>query len=268
MKRIILLFTVINISLGLAVAQTSKTDRPAKWKLVWSDEFNYEGLPNPKKWSYATGQSGWGNNELQDYTANDTSTAKVSNGFLHITANKIISGTDTSYTSARLVTKNKGDWKYGKIEVSAKVAKGLGLCSAVWMMPTVWKYGNWPSSGEIDIMEHIEWTKDTIYQTIHTGAYNHVKKTQKGKRTFVKGASDDFHVYAVEWDAEGINYYLDGVHCYYFPNEHKTSEEWPFDAPFHLIMNISVGGRWEGAFGIDPNIFPATMMIDYVRVYK
>lgn len=268
MKRIILLFIVTTICGGLATAQTSKKSLSKQWKLVWSDEFNYAGLPDAQKWSYATGKSGWGNNELQNYTANDSSTASVKNGFLHITANRQIEGTDTSYTSARLLTKNKGDWKYGRIEVRAKVAKGQGFCSAIWMMPTEGKYGGWPSSGEIDIMEYVPWNKDSIYQTIHTGAYNHIKGTQKGARTFVKEIPADFHTYAIEWSPEEINYYLDGVFRYRFPNEKKTSEEWPYDMPFHLITNISVGGKFEGRDGLGTTVFPVTMQIDYMRVYE
>ncbi|SIN70419.1 glycoside hydrolase family 16 protein [Chitinophaga niabensis] len=238
------------------------------WKLAWSDEFNYKGLPDAKKWGYDVGKSGWGNNELQNYTANDTATAKVANGMLQIKANRHIQGTDTSYTSARLLTKGKYEWTYGRIEVRAKIAKGLGVLPAVWMLASTKKYGGWPNCGEIDIVEHIEWHTDSIYQTVHTGAYNHIKGTQRGVRTYLPRPWDAFHVYAMEWTPEGIDYFIDGIHRYHFPNEHKTPAEWPFDAPFHIIMNISVGGRWEGAKGIDPTIFPATMLIDYVRVYQ
>lgn len=238
------------------------------WKLVWSDEFNYKGLPDAKKWGYNTGKSGWGNQELQNYTADDTATAKVANGLLHIKASRHIQGSDTSYTSARILTKNKYDFTYGRIEVRVKIPKGLGILPAIWMLASQQKYGGWPDMGEIDIMEHIQWHADSIYQTVHTGAYNHIKGTQRGVRTYLPNAWDAFHIYAMEWTPEGIDYFIDGIHRYHFPNEHKTSAEWPFDAPFHIIMNISVGGKWEGAKGIDPSIFPATMLVDYVRVYQ
>ncbi|NML21180.1 glycoside hydrolase family 16 protein [Pseudoflavitalea sp. G-6-1-2] len=265
MKRLLLCFIATIVYCGLATAQASKAK---KWKMVWREEFNYTGLPDARKWSYATGRSGWGNNELQNYTANDSATANVKNGYLHVIANRHISGSDTSYTSARLLTKNKGEWKYGKIEVRAKVARGKGICSAIWMMPTEGKYGGWPSSGEIDIMEYVPWNADSIYQTIHTGAYNHIKGTQKGARTFVDDAPADFHTYGIEWTAESIDYFLDGVLRYRFPNEHKTSAEWPYDHPFHLITNISVGGKFEGRQGLDTAVFPVTMQIDYIRVYR
>lgn len=267
MKRALLFFAAAIMCCGWASAQKSKS-KTNNWKLIWSDEFNYTGLPDAGKWSYQTGKSGWGNNELQNYLAEDPSTANVKNGCLHVTANRQINGTDTSYTSARLLTKNKGDWKYGKIEVRAKVARGQGICSAIWMMPTEGKYGGWPASGEIDIMEYVPWNKDSIFQTIHTGAYNHIKGTQKGARTYVNDAPADFHTYGIEWTPEAINYFLDGVFRYSFPNEHKTSAEWPYDNAFHLITNISVGGKFEGRQGLATAVFPVTMMIDYIRVFE
>lgn len=240
-----------------------------KWKLVWSEEFNYNGLPDPEKWSYNLGDHGWGNREKQNYIQ-DTSTAHVYDGKLHLTARMHVSGDDTTYTSARLVTKNKGDWKYGKVEVRAKVADGRGICSAIWMMPTNAKYGGWPASGEIDIMEHIGLEKfnDSIFQTVHTGAYNHKKNTQRGVRKHTPAAWTDFHLYGIEWNAQEIFFLLDGKKTYRFPNNKETSDEWPFDDAFHLLMNISVGGNWEGAEGIDPRIFPATMEVDYIKVYQ
>ena len=267
MKRTILCLIVTSMCCGLANAQTSK-GKFSQWKLVWSDEFNYKGLPDATKWGYQTGQSGWGNNELQNYTANDTSTAKVKNGYLHITANRHINGKDTSYTSARILTKGKADWKYGKIEARARVAGAQGICNAIWMMPTEGKYGGWPHSGEIDIMEYVPWNKDSIYQTIHTGSYNHIKGTQKGARTYVKNIPAGFHTYGIEWTPEEIVYYLDGIQRYRFPNEHKTTDEWPYDIPFHLITNISVGGKFEGRKGLNEATFPVTMLIDYIRVYE
>ncbi|MBO9593330.1 MAG: glycoside hydrolase family 16 protein [Niabella sp.] len=262
---------------GAVAAQQTRpkalSGRPTRYKLVWADEFNYNGVPDAQKWSYDSGHGndGWGNQEWQDYKAGDTSTTYVSNGLLRIQANRTITGTDTVFTSARLKTKQKASWKYGKIEVRAKTAYGLGVCSAIWMMPADdQKNGGWPFCGEIDIMEHIGWEshKDSIFQTVHTGAYNHLKKTQKGMRTYIPRSWQTFHSYVLEWTPEGIDYFIDGLHRYHFPNEHKTMEEWPFDTAFYLIMNISVGGQWEGAFGIDPAIFPAAMFVDYVRVYQ
>src|SRR5690606_15151789 len=140
-----------------------------KWKFskkpVWSDEFNKNGKPDPAKWSYQTGGNGWGNNELQYYTEGDN--VNVEDGKLVITARKEAKGSN-QYTSTRLVSKNKGDFLYGRIEVKAKIPKGVGSWPAIWMMPTTSTYGGWPTSGEIDIMEHVGYDQDMIHQSVHT----------------------------------------------------------------------------------------------------
>ena len=236
-------------------------------KLGWSDEFNYTGLPDSTKWSYDTGGHGWGNNEKQYYTQKKTENASVKNGVLSITAIKeAFDG--ASYTSARLVSKNKGDWKYGRFEIRAKMPKGRGLWPAIWMLPTNWKYGNWPESGEIDIMEHVGYLPDSVFGTVHTGAYNHSIGTQKGERTFRPDLADTFHVYMLNWDEGEIRIYIDDELYFTFKNEKKTHKEWPFDQRFHLLMNIAVGGNWGGTMGIDESVFPQTMEVDYVRVYQ
>ena len=252
-----------------AVSPTSKT----KWNLIWSDEFNYSGLPDTSKWSYDIGSSGWGNHELQNYTNGNLENVHVHNGSLYLTARKqnhgdVLIEKSARYTSARMVSKFKGDWKYGKIEARAILPKGVGVWPAIWMLPTDWKYGGWPASGEIDIMENVGYIKDTVFGTVHTKAYNHIIHTQKGGSLFVKNSAAKFHIYAVEWTPESIAFLIDGKPYYYFPNEHKSSAEWPFDQHFHLLMNIAVGGDWGGKFGVDDRIFPATMKVDYIRVFN
>ena len=143
-----------------------------EYELVWSDEFDYTGLPNSEKWSYDVGGSGWGNNELQYYTENRTENARVENGNLIIEARKESYG-GNNYTSARLITKSQGDWLYGKIEVRAKLPGGRGAWPAIWMLPTDWAYGGWPSSGEIDIMEYVGYDPGVVHGTVHTESYNH-----------------------------------------------------------------------------------------------
>ncbi|GAA4442387.1 hypothetical protein GCM10023091_29130 [Ravibacter arvi] len=262
--------SLLGILLINGCAPKADNAQKSDWELVWADDFDYEGLPDDHRWSYDVGDHGWGNRELQNYLGKDTSTAYVHDGNLRIKANRVITGNDTTYTSARLVTKGKGDWKYGKIEVRAKTSTGKGILAAIWMLPTDHKHGGWPQFGEIDIMEHLslENYRDSIFQTTHTGAYNHLKGTQRGARTYIKNPWEDFHIYSVEWSPEGIYYLIDGVKRYHFPNESKSVDEWPFDVPFHLLMNISVGGNWEGSEGIDPATFPAEMLVDYVRVYQ
>ncbi len=239
------------------------------WNLVWQDEFSMTGMPDTSGWNYDTrGNSyGWGNNELQWYTAAEPRNASVSNGTLKITARKEPTS-GKAYSSARLTTKNKGDWKYGKVEVRARLPKGRGTWPAIWMLPTKNNYGGWPGSGEIDIMEHVGYDPGIIHSTVHTTAYNHVKKTQVGRQVNVNSAMSDFHVYATEWDENEIRSYVDGELYFSFKNERTGSETWPFDQPFHLILNLAIGGGWGGIKGVDDTIFPATMEVDYVRIYQ
>ena len=239
---------------------------------VWCDEFDYEGLPDATKWGYDIGGGGWGNGELQNYTYADEDNVYVSDGTLKITAiEEDYNGSD--YTSARLVTKNKGDWLYGKIQIRAKLPSGTGTWPAIWMLPTDWEYGGWPDSGEIDIMEYVGYDPNTIHSTIHTGAYNHSLGTQIGFSRDIENAETEFHLYEIEWEPGIIRAYCDGVHFGTFGYNPLTnlltdnSDAWPFDQEFHLILNIAVGGAWGGAQGID-DVFPTTMEVDYVRVYQ
>ncbi|MEJ5303030.1 MAG: family 16 glycosylhydrolase [Bacteroidales bacterium] len=234
---------------------------------VWADEFDYNGLPDPNRWGYDVGGNGWGNNELQYYTENRLENARVENGKLIIEARKEPWG-NNEYTSARLVTRNKGDWKYGRIEAMARLPHGRGTWPAIWMLPTNWVYGAWPKSGEIDIMEYVGYDPGVVHGSIHTEAYNHVMGTQKTDTTLVPDAETTYHLYAIEWDADKIDFYVDNRIYFTFLNEHKDYKTWPFDQAFHLLLNIAVGGNWGGAQGIDPNIWPQKMWVEYVRVYQ
>jgi beta-glucanase (GH16 family) len=234
----------------------------------WQDEFDYSGKPDAAKWSYALGDQGWGNNELQNYT-DEIGNAKVENGHLIITAIKEKSG-KAEYSSARLVSKGKGDFLYGKIEVKAKLPVGMGTWPAIWMLYSENNYGNksWPDNGEIDIMEHVGFDQNRVHGNVHTKAFNHVLKTNKGNNVIVDKASEEFHIYACEWTPESVTILVDGKAYFTFPKEagYKWAE-WPFDKPFHLILNIAVGGNWGGQKGVDNSVFPQKMEIDYVRYY-
>lgn len=234
--------------------------------LVWQDEFNYTGLPDSDKWGYDVGGDGWGNNELQFYTEADTNNARVENGKLIIEAHKE-SFSGNEYTSARLITKNKGDWKYGRFEIKAKVPAGTGTWPAVWMLPTDWEYGGWPSSGEIDIMEYVGYDPNVIHQTVHTQAYNHLNGTEQSQATNLATAEEEFHVYAIEWSQDKIDFFVDDELRFTFENE-GTWQKWPFDKRFHLLLNVAIGGNWGGIQGVDDSIFPVQMEVDYVRVYQ
>ncbi len=239
------------------------------WKLVWSDEFSLAGLPDSTKWNYDIrgNEYGWGNNELQWYTTANPKNAWISNGTLKITAHHEPTN-GKNYSSARLTTKNKGDWKYGKFEIRAKMPTGRGTWPAIWMLPTVNKYGGWPHSGEIDIMEHVGYDPDTVHSTVHTSKYNHMIGTQVGSPIFLKTATTQFHVYTTEWDENEIRSYVDGQHYFTFKNDGTGHEAWPFDHPFHLILNLAIGGGWGGRKGVDNSLFPHVFEIDYVRVYQ
>ncbi|GAB3522949.1 glycoside hydrolase family 16 protein [Emticicia fontis] len=236
---------------------------------VWADEFNYTGLPDPNKWSYDIGGNGWGNQEKQYYTK-DAKNARVENGVLIIEARKE-KMENNEYTSARLVTKNKADFLYGRFEFKAKLPKGRGTWPAGWMLATEKSYGAnyWPDNGEIDIIEHVGFDQDRIHGNIHTKAFNHTIKTNKGNNVVVPGVSDGFHVYACEWTPDAISIEIDGNKYFTFPKESNYGwAEWPFDKKFHMILNIAIGGGWGGQKGIDDSIFPQRMEVDYVRVYQ
>lgn len=244
----------------------SQTPDVGDWKLSWSEEFNYDGLPDSTKWNYDVGGNGWGNNELQYYTRATINNAEVSNGTLKLKALRQKMD-DREYTSARILTKDKAEFTYGKIEIKAKLPPGRGLWPAIWMLGTGISVVNWPDCGEIDIMEHVGYEKDSVLGTIHTKAYNHIKGTQKSKKIFVANPYDAYHLYSIEWTPEYINFFVDNTPYNHISNEHKTKDEWPFDSPFFLILNIAVGGNLGGKEGVDPSIFPGIMEVDYIRVY-
>jgi len=236
-----------------------------KWKLVWKDEFDYAGLPDSSKWNYDMGGHGWGNHELEYYTDKRKENARVENGKLVIEARKE-DYEGMKYTSARLVTKGKGDWQYGKIEVKAKLPKGLGTWPAIWMLASN-EPMKWPDDGEIDIMEHVGYHQGFIHGTVHCKKYNHVIGTQKSNIIEVPDCSEKYHVYGLEWSADSIKISIDNKVYFRFANEHSY-DAWPFDNKMHLLLNIAVGGDWGGQKGVDEKIWPQRMEIDYVRVYQ
>jgi beta-glucanase (GH16 family) len=277
MKQVILFFAIC-LLFACSCSKSNKgggvlTPQPPadkNWQFettaMWSDEFDYTGAPDPAKWGYDIGGSGWGNNELEYYT-NSTNNANVTNGKLYITARQESFG-GMNYTSARLVTKNKGDFLYGRIEVNAKLPAGRGTWPAVWMLPTDWVYGSWPKSGEVDIMEHVGYDPNNVLSSVHTQSYNHTIGTQKSGGLNIPTALTAFHKYRVDWTPYAVRCYYDDQLVFTFVNDGRGYATWPFDKRFHLLLNLAVGGNWGGAQGVDTTIFPATMEVDYVRVYK
>ncbi len=252
-----------------SIAETPET--PGAYALVWSDEFDYRGPPDSSRWTYDIGDGcpnlcGWGNNELQ-YYARRSENARVENGHLIIAARKETLGS-RGYTSARLLSRGKGDWLYGRFEIRAKLPSGLGTWPAIWMLPTDWLYGGWPASGEIDIMEHVGFAPDSIHGSVHTAAYNHLKGTQRTNRVYVPDSEQSFHIYAIEWTPDRMEFFVDTTRYHTFANERAGSEKWPFDQRFHLIVNVAVGGNWGGMKGVAEGIWPQQLTIDYVRIFQ
>lgn len=236
--------------------------------LIWSDEFDGNGFPDDNSWNIVEGNGcpencGFGNNEEQFYTRNKEN-LRIEEGKLVINALK---DAENGYTSAKLTTRDIMDLKYGYIEVKAKLPDGKGAWPAIWMLPTV-DGMEWPRDGEIDIMEYVGYNPGTVYGTIHTERYNHIKGTQKSDSIKIEDAHKAFHNYAIHWTEEKIEWLVDDVpyHAVYKNGDGKSG--WPFNNEFHLILNLAVGGNWGGKYGIDKNSFPQKFVIDYVRVYN
>lgn len=245
---------------------------PGGWKLVWSDEFDQPdgSLPDEGKWNYAVGAGGWGNGESEYYTDHRAENASIQHGMLVIKAIKE-DYLGQSYTSARLTTQRKGDWVYGRMEVRAKLPEGQGIWPAIWMMPTDSVYGGWPRSGEIDIMELLGHEPSRVYGTLHYGNPHASQGTRydlAGSRDF----SDDFHVFAIEWEPKIIRWYVDddqyfSVSSWFTSDDEIRPFPAPFDQRFYLLLNVAVGGHWPG----EPDQttkFPQQMTVDYVRIYQ
>jgi beta-glucanase (GH16 family) len=246
----------------LASLQAQQTKIPTQ---IWADEFDQNGPPDPSKWSFDIGDNGWGNNELQYYT-DELKNARVENGILIIEAHADINR-PKGYTSARIVTKGKAAWTYGYFEIKARLPEGVGTWPAIWMLTETNSYGGWPKSGEIDIMEHVGYDPSVIHGTVHTEAFNHSIGTHVGKTRSIPDFNTEFHSYVIDWKSDKIGFYIDGEVYFTFTNSDKSTAEWPFDHPFHLILNIAVGGNWGGEKGIDTSIWPQRMEIDYVRIF-
>lgn len=257
------------LSILLVLSACSPKIIPAKDAptLVWSDEFNGDGAPNPERWAYDLGGHGWGNNELQHYT-NRVRNARQQNGHLIIEAHRE-DYENRKYTSARLITRTRAAWNRGRIAVRAKLPSGTGTWPAIWMLGTDIREVGWPTCGEIDIMEHVGYVPDTIYGTVHTKAFNHSIGTHIGGQLPLPKAEAAFHTYSVDWYEDRLEFSVDGKTYFTFPKQPgATRAEWPYDQPHYLLLNLAVGGNWGGVKGVDEDIWPQRMEIDWVRVYQ
>lgn len=256
-------------SIFLAVAPARSADTTGALGLVWSDEFTGNSL-DLSKWEFVVDARGGGNKELQYYVTNNV---RVRDGFLTIEARKEhYTGTEGTreYTSSRIRTKAKGDWLQGRFEVRARLPQGKGMWPAIWMLPTENRYGAWPLSGEIDIMELLGHQPKRIHATLHYADLSG-HRTSSGKDFVLSAGSfaDGFHVFRLDWGPTGMRWYVDGKSIHAATEWYSGSNRFPapFDQKFHLILNVAVGGRWPG----DPDSttqFPQAMLVDYVRVYQ
>ena len=244
------------------------------WQLVWSDEFSYTGYPNGN-WRPEVWNPGHVNNELQAYTAN-LDNASVSNGTLKIKATAWFNPAtgQNQYYSARL--NSTASWTYGRFEARMKLPGGWGTWPAFWLYPDndfyygtnpITNYG-WPNAGEIDIMEQVGYDQNRIHASTHSSCCFWGNGTQRTNTIVVSDPTVNWHVYAAEWYPDRLAFFVDGVNYFTVWNDGTGWQSWPFNHNFHIILNLAVGGAWGGAQGVDPNIWPRTLEVDYVRVYK
>ncbi|MFN4025171.1 MAG: family 16 glycosylhydrolase [Hyphomonas sp.] len=257
---------------GLASATEGAV--PQGYVLVWSDEFDTGAMPDPEKWTYDTyrNSAGWWNNELQYYSHARPENSRIENGVLIIEARREDLSPEAfpdwggqAYTSARLHTHERASWTYGYFEVRAKLPCGYGTWPAIWALPDDPR--EWPEDGEIDIMEHVGQSEGKIHGAVHTRDYNHVAGTQKMASVELADPCGTFHVYTLHWTAEAIRIGVDGRVYFTHRNTGEGYGAWPFDRPYHLLLNIAIGG-WGGGGSIDDSIFPVRFEIDYVRVWQ
>jgi len=242
-----------------------KAAQPTSWRLVWQDEFNGTGLPDATRWGYEVGYVR--NSELQYYTQGRLENARQENGHLVIEARRDgWNGHDI--TSASVITKGKKSFLYGRIEVRAKLPTGKGTWPAFWMLGTDIDQVGWPACGEIDIMEYVGFDPTTIHGTVHTPFYYHGSSAgPRGSSTQASSPWLDYHLYAIEWFPDRIDFFVDSVKYFTFHNE-GTSAKWPFSKPHYLLLNLAIGGSWGGQQGVDLSLFPHRVLVDYVRVYE
>ena len=261
---------------------------PEKWVLVWADEFDYSGEPDPDVWGYDLGYLTY-NEELQKYTQSRRN-SRVENGSLIIEAH-LEATTDKEFqeiaktlrsfnakpellqqqsaTSARLVTLGKREFVHARVEVRARFSTGLGTWPAIWLLGDETK-NPWPVCGEMDIMEHVGFQPNMVHSAVHTKVSNFMNQKGAKKTLPVKDVAGDFHVYSVEWDGAQIRFFIDDT-CYHILEKgERTEDDWPFteDDAYYLILNIAIGGSWGGREGVDLTAFPQHMEVDYVRVFE
>mgnify|MGYP005851080625 CR=1 FL=1 len=259
---------VLSLALAAAAcaADPAQSARdPLQWTLVWSDEFDADGPPDPARWTYERGMVR--NREEQTYT-DDPRNARVEGGMLIIEAHRQDVG-KARFTSASLTTRGLAQWNEGRFEVRAKLPAARGTWPAIWMLGSHIREVGWPRCGEIDIMEHVGFDPGKVHCTIHTDAYNHVKGTHKAGNIDVPTATADFHTYWLEWSRTTLLFGIDEHEVFRYEKQPGAGDDtWPFDHPHYLLINLAVGGSWGGRKGVDDAAFPQRFEVDYVRVFR
>ena len=265
-KRILIMSLIALVCIGVQGKRKSTNYKcPFKgYKMVWHDEFNGDSLSN--EWTHEVKPKFWVNHELQNYvriqTPKGQQVTSVSNGILKLTALK---EGDEIYSS-RIYAMRLSGWQYGYIEGLIKLPKGRGTWPAFWMMPV--NGHRWPADGEIDIMEEVGFHPNYVSSSLHATGHVHTNNTQVTHEMLQPGAEDDFHLYAIHWTPERITTYVDGIEQLTYKNPGTGKVDWPYDAPFYLILNLAWGGEWGGMNGTDDSALPVTMEVDYVRVFQ
>lgn len=255
MRKAYLLFTLL-------VLLSCQKSISGDWNLIWSDEFTIDGKPDPTKWTFTS----CGTPDWNRYCVEDTTTAVVKSGKLHLKGMLNNSNTE-KYITGGVQSKGNFSFKYGKIEVCALLDKGKGSWPAIWMMPEKSFYGGWPTSGEIDIMEQLNFDS-FFYQTVHTNyidIQNHKDVPEYSSTARFK--EGEYNVFGLEWYPDRLDFYINGSKTFSYPRvEGKGSDQWPFDQEFYIILNQALGGNWVGS--ITDSDLPVEMLVDWVRVYQ
>jgi beta-glucanase (GH16 family) len=247
-----------------ATPAPTPTPPSGEWTLVWAEEFDTPGSPDPSRWTYDLGYVA--NDEAQYYTSRSEN-VRVEDGTLVIEARREPwQGYD--YTSGRIKTQGLEEFVYGRVEIRAKLPTGRGTWPALWMLGASISQVGWPRCGEIDIMENVGFDPLTIHATVHTQANHVTGSPESGTIEASPPPWEDFHVYSMEWYPDRIDVFLDGEKYFTFENDGAGTDAWPFDQPEFIILNLAIGGNWGGQEGIDESLFPHFLYVDYVRVYQ
>ena len=254
------LFTMLVLQL---LSSPENLERRGGWELVWSENFDNSGVLDSDRWTYETGYRR--NNEIQIYSSS-TNNVRAEGGLCIIECRL---ESDSIITSGSIITDRKENLLYGRVEVRAQIPSAKGSWPAIWMMGANHKENPWPECGEIDIMEHVGYKPRFIHANVHMKDFQYTKGVKKGARIRVKKPWEGFHIYALEWYEDRLDFYFnDSLYYTYLNDMTGNNDTWPYDKPHFLIMNVAYGGTWGGKRGVKLKALPLQMNVDYVRYYR